>query len=93
VKYKAAFLLFFAICFSSFAARFNAFGLKFETVNTEHFRILTCRIAGLVDKVAKNWSSFTVSTKILRDFHSIQNVWSLLPAITVTAGHFPIPTP
>jgi Tol biopolymer transport system component len=54
VKYKAAFLLFFAICFSSFAARFNAFGLKFETVNTEHFRISymqNCRY--LVDKVGK----------------------------------------
>lgn len=54
MKHKAVILLLLAICYSSFAARFNAFGLKFETVNTGHFRISYMHNCGhLVEKVSK----------------------------------------
>ncbi|HEX3018902.1 MAG TPA: hypothetical protein VHP36_01305 [Chitinispirillaceae bacterium] len=54
MKYKAVFFIFLAICFSAQAARFNASGLKFETVNTEHFSISYMQnCSHLVDKVGR----------------------------------------
>lgn len=49
-------LLILSICFSSSAARFNAVGLEFKTVNTEHFRITYVHYLGhLVERVGNKF--------------------------------------
>ncbi len=54
MKHKAVLFLLLAIFYCSSFARFNACGLKFETVNTEHFRISYMQNCGhLVEKAGK----------------------------------------
>ncbi len=99
MKFKAALflLLILTFCLNSFAARFNAFGLKFETVNTEHFRISYMKNCGyLVEKVStkleqlysiyKDTYGFTLPSKtdvIILD-SDYSNGWALAYTNTIT---------